>query len=629
MAGAARVGSLHIMLGLDSAQFTAGLAKANAGLSKFAAGAKVGLAAVAVAAAAAGTALAIAVKGAIDNADSMGEMAEKVGVSVEALTRLGYAAKLSGTDTDTLATGLRKLSQNMLAIAQGSTGPVAATFTALGVSAQNANGSLRASDEVLVDVADKFSRMEDGATKTALAVQIFGKSGAELIPFLNQGRDGISALTAEADRLGITISGTTSAAAGQFNDTLDRLRATFDGVINKIMAGALPSLNQLGDKLADPAFAAAAAALAQGVVGAINAIVDAVSAAGNKLREFGDLLDWMSSRDWSTGELDPNKVAARRSGAMAELAGQLGRGDAEAPSASFLDSVFGAPAAQVAASAQQVATAFEPVITNTNATTAAASAMSKAVSDAKAVFDATRTPAEAYGIEIEKLNALLKAGRIDQETYARAVKQAQDAMTAATQTTVATFDAMGELKSIAGNLGGALVDAFTGGENASEAFFKAAMNGLSSLTNKLADMAISGIFDLLAGAFGGGFGGGKTLKLGFNGIPGFANGTNYAPGGLAMVGERGPELVNLPRGSQVIPNNQLRGGGMSVVRLELSADLEARILEQSAGQSVQIVQAAAPSIASEGAAAAGSALGRGDFDGSMRRFGSTPQAKRR
>lgn len=51
------------------------------------------------------------------------------------------------------------------------------------------------------------------------------------------------------------------------------------------------------------------------------------------------------------------------------------------------------------------------------------------------------------------------------------------------------------------------------------------------------------------------------------GIPGFAKGTNFAPGGIAIVGERGPELVNLPRGSQVVPNNQLAGlggGGMTV-----------------------------------------------------------------
>ncbi|WP_455918855.1 phage tail length tape measure family protein [Ensifer canadensis] len=48
-----------------------------------------------------------------------------------------------------------------------------------------------------------------------------------------------------------------------------------------------------------------------------------------------------------------------------------------------------------------------------------------------------------------------------------------------------------------------------------------------------------------------------TLSNVINGVPGFAKGTNFAPGGLAIVGENGPELVNLPRGSQVTPNHRL------------------------------------------------------------------------
>jgi len=48
----------------------------------------------------------------------------------------------------------------------------------------------------------------------------------------------------------------------------------------------------------------------------------------------------------------------------------------------------------------------------------------------------------------------------------------------------------------------------------------------------------------------------------------FANGTNFAPGGLALVGERGPELVNLPRGSAVTPNHKI--GGSNVVNINVN-----------------------------------------------------------
>lgn len=74
-----------------------------------------------------------------------------------------------------------------------------------------------------------------------------------------------------------------------------------------------------------------------------------------------------------------------------------------------------------------------------------------------------------------------------------------------------------------------------------------ARNILQQITAELINMAIRAlIIKPLAGALG---------------IPGFALGTNFAPGGLAIVGERGPELVNLPRGSRVTPNNELAGMG--------------------------------------------------------------------
>lgn len=93
------------------------------------------------------------------------------------------------------------------------------------------------------------------------------------------------------------------------------------------------------------------------------------------------------------------------------------------------------------------------------------------------------------------------------------------------------------------------------------------------------------------------------------GLFGFANGTPYAPGGLALVGERGPELVNLPRGSQVSNSQATRqmmsGGGETAVRIDLGPDLEARILSQSNANAVKIVQDQTPTIVRRSVAAVG------------------------
>ncbi|HTN60273.1 MAG TPA: phage tail tape measure protein, partial [Devosia sp.] len=426
------IGALRVDLGLNSAEFQAGLKKAANGLGNFAKTAGIGLAAVATAAAAAGAALSIAVKGSIDHADHMGELAQAVGVSVEALTSYGYAAKMSGASTETLATGLRKLSQNMLTVAQGGTGPIAAAFSALGVSVQNANGSLRAADQVLVDVADKFFRMEDGATKTALAVQLFGRSGAELIPFLNQGRDGIAELTAEADRLGITISTKTASAAGDFNDTLDRLRATFDGVINKIMEAALPALNEFGEKLASPEFAANAQAIGVAIVGAMQVAVDAVNTVVGAFNALRGAMEWAGSHDMFGREISgsgpaggymPNKTPEQ---AQKEVMDKLAVGNTRTSQGDFYSGIFGSTASELVATNAQVAESFAPVIENTTAAAAAASSLKAVMAEGNAVFEATRTPAEAYGLEVDRLNGLLQQGAIDQDTYNRAVLAAQE-----------------------------------------------------------------------------------------------------------------------------------------------------------------------------------------------------------
>lgn len=91
-----------------------------------------------------------------------------------------------------------------------------------------------------------------------------------------------------------------------------------------------------------------------------------------------------------------------------------------------------------------------------------------------------------------------------------------------------------------------------------ESFGNAAAKALDSIADRALSMAANGLFDMIFGSImggiSGGFGGGGGLKLGFNGIPGFATGTNFAPGGMAWVGEDGPELMNVPRGARIIPN---------------------------------------------------------------------------
>ncbi|ERW23882.1 hypothetical protein Q036_01933 [Pseudomonas aeruginosa BWHPSA023] len=192
------------------------------------------------------------VKSAIDTGDALDEMSQRVGVSVETLSVWKPAAEQSGVSSESFEKGLRKLSTTMLEAATGSE-DAARGFSAVGVEFKNQDGTLRATDQVLLDLAERFKAMPDGAEKTALAVQLFGKSGAELIPFLNQGRDGINELAAEMQALGVQMSSETAAQAGNFNDALDKLKLATTSIGNQIIAALLPALNDMAGGMVESA----------------------------------------------------------------------------------------------------------------------------------------------------------------------------------------------------------------------------------------------------------------------------------------------------------------------------------------------------------------------------------------
>lgn len=163
------------------------------------------------------------IKGAIDILDRLDDWAEKSGIAVERLSELRFAGEAVGTPIDALASGITKLNKSIVEAAGGNK-EAAATFKALGIEVKNADGSLRSNDEVLADMAERFAGYEDGAAKAALAQRVFGKSGEEMIPLLNQGRDGLAKLRTEAQQLGAIYSGELAKEAAAFNDNLTKIR---------------------------------------------------------------------------------------------------------------------------------------------------------------------------------------------------------------------------------------------------------------------------------------------------------------------------------------------------------------------------------------------------------------------
>lgn len=235
MAKSAIIGALRVNLGIDSAQFTDGLKKAQGGLAKFG----VRMAAIGAAMSTLGAGLALGVRSQLNAADEMAKAARSVGVPVEELSALAYAGDLSGVSLDQLKVALQQLSRNMAQSSQ--------KFEDLGIAVRDADGDMRPTREVLDDLADLFASMPDGAKKTAIAMDLMGRSGAEMVSLLNGGAAAMKELTDEAERLGLVITKETAEAAEQFNDNLERLRKTITGTFTVIASELAPHLAAISD----------------------------------------------------------------------------------------------------------------------------------------------------------------------------------------------------------------------------------------------------------------------------------------------------------------------------------------------------------------------------------------------
>jgi len=187
---------------------------------------------------------ALRIKSAVDELDRLDDLSEKYGIAVAALSGYSYAAQVAGTDTEAFVTGLSKLSKNAAAAAGGDKA-LAQVFKTLGVSVTDTTGKLRNADVLLGELADKFASYEDGAGKAALAQEVFGKTGAEMIPLLNKGATGIAVLRAEAQQLGLVYGNEVAKAAGDLNDNLKKIELATKAVYALWAAEMIPRAVEL------------------------------------------------------------------------------------------------------------------------------------------------------------------------------------------------------------------------------------------------------------------------------------------------------------------------------------------------------------------------------------------------
>jgi hypothetical protein len=235
------------------------------------------------------------------------DIAQRTGASAEALSQLRYAAEQSGANLEAVEKGMRKLGDVTTQAANGSKS-AAAALASVGLSAEQLL-AMPVEDRFLA-VAQGISQIQDPAAQASVAMDLLGKSGADLVPMMADGAGGIRALMAEADKLGMTISGEQAKAAAAFDDKWQGLVATLRNASNIIAVAVLPYLSQMIDMVmsAWPAIQTLAKLVGETLVASFGQAYDAIGALLQPFAGLGSAVsDTLSS---IMGALTAGDVAA-------------------------------------------------------------------------------------------------------------------------------------------------------------------------------------------------------------------------------------------------------------------------------------------------------------------------------
>ncbi len=200
------------------------------------------LKAITAASLAAGGALAGMVKITANVGDQMQKLNQRLGVSTEFLSQMRHAADLTDVSFSGMTNSISKMSKS-INDADNGLATAKRGLDSLGISLEHIK-TLDTESQFLL-IADRLSKVQSQTVKTGAAMDLFGRSGTELLTLFDQGADGIERMMDEADAFGLTISQNAANSAAEFNDELTRLKGSLAGASQQVALEMLPALTDL------------------------------------------------------------------------------------------------------------------------------------------------------------------------------------------------------------------------------------------------------------------------------------------------------------------------------------------------------------------------------------------------
>ena len=225
-------GDAYVGLGIRS-KIKAGLDQAKRRLQSFGTFARNTGAGIAGAGLAIGSGFAAAAGVFAKTGDKLDKLSARTGVSVDQLSRLGFAAERSGSSLEDVEKALKSQARFMLDFSEGGATSVR-TMEALGIAAADLEG--KTPDDQMRVFADALSGIDDPGQRAGLALRVFGRAGSTLLPMLNGGAQGMQALGDEAQRLGLVLSKDQTDAAAALTDSWGDVTSVFKGMVTQIGA---------------------------------------------------------------------------------------------------------------------------------------------------------------------------------------------------------------------------------------------------------------------------------------------------------------------------------------------------------------------------------------------------------
>ena len=550
----------------------------------------------------------VAIAKIIDAGDEISKLNTRLGASTEALSQYQHVADLTGVTFQTLTLGLQRMTRRISEAAQG-TGEAKNALKELGIDALAIN-RLRPEQQFEV-IAEAMQSVDTQADKVRLAMKLFDTEGVSLLQTMEGGAATIRALREEADKLGHTLTAIEAQQFADVKDSLERLSTTVKGTskdlvlqfapaiiaVSNLLSEAIPTATDIANK-AVTGLAFAVLKTFQFLVESAASFLDQLSAIPGALSDILQIADDLPLIGDAYGAISKSTSSSEKA--------LKGYADSLRDSVSVLD--FLAIEAESFEKAQKGVNEetkdFEQILKEVLKDKAellaadenakeAEKALNKLRSEAKSIFQQTRTPLEKYNMEITKLNELLDQGFLSHDTYNRALIQAQDALEKASE---GTESLKKQIEDAAKTLSDDFADAIINTENG----FDGLLSSFLYFTREIASANISNAFKeaftAVSGNSSGASGDGGFLNNILGGFfGGFrASGGDVQRGKAYVVGEHEPEFFIPHTSGTIVPQSGMGAGARPInITFNISTP-DANSFRLSKGQiAVQMQQALA------------------------------------